>query len=71
MPQFHLIAPSGYCINQEAAQRGVQRLLEMGHQVENQTIIPRRMQRFAGTWSPTLMPLTASPTLATDRKSVV
>ena len=40
MPQFHLIAPSGYCINQEAAQRGVQRLLEMGHQVENQTIIP-------------------------------
>jgi murein tetrapeptidase LD-carboxypeptidase (EC:3.4.17.13). Serine peptidase. MEROPS family S66 len=40
MPQFHLIAPSGYCINQEAAQRGVQRLLEMGHQVENQTITP-------------------------------
>lgn len=21
MPQFHLIAPSGYCINREAAQR--------------------------------------------------
>jgi muramoyltetrapeptide carboxypeptidase len=49
MSQFHLIAPSGYCINQEAAQRGVQRLLESGHQVENQTIIPRRQQRFAGT----------------------
>jgi muramoyltetrapeptide carboxypeptidase len=49
MSQFHLIAPSGYCINQEAAQRGVQRLLEFGHQVENQTIIPRRQQRFAGT----------------------
>jgi muramoyltetrapeptide carboxypeptidase len=49
MSQFHLIAPSGYCINQEAAQRGVQRLLESGHQVENQTVIPRRQQRFAGT----------------------
>lgn len=49
MSRFHLIAPSGYCINQDAAQRGVQRLLESGHQVENQTIIPRRQQRFAGT----------------------
>lgn len=49
MSQFHLIAPSGYCINQDAAQRGIQRLLESGHQVENQTIIPRRLQRFAGT----------------------
>lgn len=49
MSQFHLIAPSGYCINQDAAQRGVQRLLASGHQVENQTIIPRRQQRFAGT----------------------
>ena len=49
MSQFHLIAPSGYCINQEAAQRGVERLLEHGNPVENQTIIPRRQQRFAGT----------------------
>ncbi|MGX5102818.1 muramoyltetrapeptide carboxypeptidase [Enterobacter cloacae] len=49
MSQIHLIAPSGYCINQEAAQRGVQRLRESGHQVENQAIIPRREQRFAGT----------------------
>ena len=49
MSQFHLIAPSGYCINQDAAQRGVQRLLDSGHRVENQTIIPRRQQRFAGT----------------------
>lgn len=40
MSQFHLIAPSGYCINQEAAQRGVERLLELGYPVENQTIIP-------------------------------
>jgi len=49
MSQFHLIAPSGYCINQEAAQRGVARLLDDGHRVQNQTIIPRRQQRFAGT----------------------
>ncbi|MEB6378091.1 muramoyltetrapeptide carboxypeptidase [Leclercia adecarboxylata] len=49
MSQFHLIAPSGYCINQEAAQRGVARLLDDGHPVQNQTIIPRRQQRFAGT----------------------
>ncbi len=49
MSQFHLIAPSGYCINQEAAQRGVSRLLDDGHRVQNQTIIPRRQQRFAGT----------------------
>jgi muramoyltetrapeptide carboxypeptidase len=49
MSRFHLIAPSGYCINQDAAQRGIQRLLESGHSVTNQTIIPRRQQRFAGT----------------------
>ncbi|WP_285130947.1 muramoyltetrapeptide carboxypeptidase [Leclercia adecarboxylata] len=49
MSQFHLIAPSGYCINQEAAHRGVARLLDDGHQVQNQIIIPRRQQRFAGT----------------------
>ena len=49
MSQIHLIAPSGYCINQEAAQRGVQRLRESGHRVENQAILPRRAQRFAGT----------------------
>ena len=49
MAQFHLIAPSGYCINQDAALRGVERLLEAGHAVTNQTIIPRRQQRFAGT----------------------
>lgn len=49
MAQFHLIAPSGYCINQDAALRGVERLIEAGHAVTNQTIIPRRQQRFAGT----------------------
>ncbi|EAA9360124.1 muramoyltetrapeptide carboxypeptidase [Salmonella enterica] len=49
MPLFHLIAPSGYCINQQAALRGVQRLTDAGHQVENDEVIRRRYQRFAGT----------------------
>ncbi|EEM9306617.1 muramoyltetrapeptide carboxypeptidase [Salmonella enterica] len=49
MSQFHLIAPSGYCINQQAALRGVQRLTDAGHQVENDEVIRRRYQRFAGT----------------------
>lgn len=59
MSQFHLVAPSGYCMNQEAAQRGVQRLLADGHQVQNQTIIPRRQQRFAGTEAQRLMDINA------------
>ncbi|AID25070.1 muramoyltetrapeptide carboxypeptidase [Salmonella bongori] len=49
MSLFHLIAPSGYCINQQAALRGVQRLLNAGHRVENDEVIRRRHQRFAGT----------------------
>ncbi|EBI5227169.1 muramoyltetrapeptide carboxypeptidase [Salmonella enterica] len=49
MSLFHLIAPSCYCINQQAALRGVQRLTDAGHQVENDEVIRRRFQRFAGT----------------------
>lgn len=49
MSLFHLIAPSGYCINQQAALRGVQRLTDAGHQVENDEVIRRHYQRFAGT----------------------
>ncbi|HFW0138469.1 TPA: muramoyltetrapeptide carboxypeptidase [Salmonella enterica subsp. enterica serovar Eastbourne] len=49
MSLFHLIAPSGYCINQQAALRGFQRLTDAGHQVENDEVIRRRYQRFAGT----------------------
>ncbi|EAO0064715.1 muramoyltetrapeptide carboxypeptidase [Salmonella enterica] len=49
MSLFHLIAPSGYCINQQAAFRGIQRLTDAGHQVENDEVIRRRYQRFAGT----------------------
>lgn len=49
MSLFRLIAPSGYCINQAAAQRGIQRLEAQGHQVLNQSLLTRRQQRFAGT----------------------
>lgn len=49
MSLFHLIAPSGYCINQQAALRGLTRLRETGHQVNNASVIHRREQRFAGT----------------------
>ena len=63
MSQFHLIAPSGYCINQEAAQRGIARLLESGHRVQNQTIVPRRQQRFAGSETQRLNDINALTTL--------
>lgn len=46
---FHLIAPSGYCQNQAAAQLAVRRLQEQGHQVTNLQTIARRSQRFAGS----------------------
>ncbi|HEY2453712.1 MAG TPA: muramoyltetrapeptide carboxypeptidase [Scandinavium sp.] len=49
MSLFHLIAPSGYCTNQQAAARGIERLTTAGHQVKNQHILARRQQRFAGT----------------------
>ncbi|MEE9659618.1 muramoyltetrapeptide carboxypeptidase [Enterobacter cloacae complex sp. CARB60] len=71
MSQFHLIAPSGYCINQDAAQRGVQRLLESGHQVENQTIIPRRQQRFAGTESQRLNDINSLVNLTGENRIVL
>lgn len=49
MSTIHLIAPSGYCINQQAAALGVARLEQQGHRIENQQVIVRRFQRFAGT----------------------
>jgi murein tetrapeptidase LD-carboxypeptidase (EC:3.4.17.13). Serine peptidase. MEROPS family S66 len=49
MTLFHLIAPSGYCINQQAAALGIERLEAQGYPVQNQDILIRRQQRFAGT----------------------
>ncbi|GAA0500503.1 muramoyltetrapeptide carboxypeptidase [Tatumella terrea] len=46
---IRLIAPSGYCINQAAAWRGVKYLQDLGHRPENTEVITRRFQRFAGT----------------------
>ncbi len=46
---IRLIAPSGYCINQPAAERGVQFLLDAGHRMEATAVISRRFQRFSGT----------------------
>lgn len=59
MSRFHLIAPSGYCINQQAAALGVQRLTSLGHQVDNRDVITRRDQRFAGPDSERLNDLNA------------
>ncbi|MDQ4431905.1 muramoyltetrapeptide carboxypeptidase [Yokenella regensburgei] len=49
MSLFHLVAPSGYCINQAAAALGVRRLEKNGHRVEHQQVITRRDRRFAGS----------------------
>ncbi|MCX8955823.1 muramoyltetrapeptide carboxypeptidase [Erwinia psidii] len=54
---FHLIAPSGYCHNQQAASLAVERLRSQGHQVENTAVITRREQRFAGSDSERLADL--------------
>ncbi|MTD39507.1 muramoyltetrapeptide carboxypeptidase [Erwinia sp. CPCC 100877] len=57
MATFHLVAPSGYCLQQEAAERGVARLREAGHRVLNTDVIGRRYQRFAGSDSQRLADL--------------
>lgn len=58
MSRFYLIAPSGYCINQQAASLGIQRLEQAGHQVENTAVVGRRYQRFAGTEAERLADIT-------------
>ena len=63
MSRIHLIAPSGYCINQPAALRGIQRLEAAGHHVENQQVIARRDRRFAGNDAERLADLNALVTL--------
>lgn len=62
MSLFHLIAPSGYCIKQHAALRGIQRLTDAGHQVNNVDVIARRCERFAGTETERLEDLTPCQT---------
>lgn len=44
---IRLIAPSGYCQNQPAAERALERLTH-AHRVENTDLLQRRSQRFAG-----------------------
>lgn len=65
MSRFHLIAPSGYCINQQAALRGLQRLTEAGHQVANAAVIGRRDRRFAGSEAQRLADINALAGLKT------
>ncbi|WP_312949149.1 muramoyltetrapeptide carboxypeptidase [Superficieibacter sp.] len=71
MSLIHLIAPSGYCINQTAALRGVQRLEQAGHRVENREVIARRDQRFAGTDQQRLADVNALATLRGDNRIVM
>lgn len=71
MSRIHLIAPSGYCINQAAALRGIQRLEAAGHLVENQQVIARRDSRFAGNDVERLADLNALVTLDTANTIVM
>lgn len=49
MSVIQLIAASGYCLQQQAAERGIARLEAAGHRVLHREKNPRRFQRFAGT----------------------
>ncbi|ORM69330.1 muramoyltetrapeptide carboxypeptidase [Pantoea wallisii] len=60
---IRLIAPSGYCHNQAAAQCAVQRLQADGHRIENLSAIGRRFQRFAGDDAQRLQDINALATL--------
>lgn len=71
MNLFHLIAPSGYCINQKAAALGIQRLEAQGHRVLNQQVVTRRQQRFAGTEAERAEDINALATLAGNNKIVM
>ncbi|NIF47034.1 muramoyltetrapeptide carboxypeptidase [Enterobacter sp. Ap-1006] len=71
MSLIHLIAPSGYCINQQAAARGIRRLEENGHQVVNQQAVTRRFQRFAGTDSERLAELNQLAALPSETDIVL
>ena len=66
MSVIQLIAPSGYCINQTAAARGIQRLQDAGHQVSNPQIVTRRFQRFAGSDEQRLAEINALADVSSD-----
>ncbi|MFQ7388899.1 MAG: LD-carboxypeptidase [Escherichia sp.] len=70
MSLFHLIAPSGYCIKQHAALRGIQRLTDAGHQVNNVEVIARRCERFAGTETERLEDLNSCQTSPQHHRAV-
>ncbi|MRT55870.1 muramoyltetrapeptide carboxypeptidase [Enterobacteriaceae bacterium RIT693] len=71
MSLIHLIAPSGYCVNQQAAARGIRRLEDDGHQVVNQQAVTRRFQRFAGTDSERLAEINHLVTLPAETDIVL
>lgn len=71
MSLFRLIAPSGYCIKQHAALRGIQRLTDAGHQVNNVEVIARRCERFAGTETERLEDLNSLARLTTPNTIVL
>lgn len=71
MSLFHLIAPSGYCIKQHAALRGIHRLTDEGHQVNNVEVIARRCERFAGTETERLEDLNSLARLTTPNTIVL
>ncbi|HFF5780548.1 TPA: muramoyltetrapeptide carboxypeptidase [Shigella flexneri] len=71
MSLFHLIAPSGYSIKQHAALRGIQRLTDAGHQVNNVEVIARRCERFAGTETERLEDLNSLVRLTTPNTIVL
>ncbi|WP_075181042.1 muramoyltetrapeptide carboxypeptidase [Pantoea sp. 1.19] len=45
---LRLIAPSGWCQHAEAAARGIARLEDAGHRIEQREVVARRWLRFAG-----------------------
>ncbi|EOY4142715.1 muramoyltetrapeptide carboxypeptidase [Escherichia coli] len=71
MSLFHLIAPSGYSIKQHAALRGIQRLTDAEHQVNNVEVIARRCERFAGTETERLEDLNSLARLTTPNTIVL
>lgn len=66
MAVIQLIAPSGFCTDPQAAQRGIARLQQSGHQVRGSEIIARRFQRFAGTDAERLAELNGLADLSDD-----